>query len=303
MFYLKKFVKMIFSIFLIGTLSFLLLEMIPGDPAAAILGVESSPEDIELLREALGLNKSFFARYLDWGKGVLVGDFGNSFKYSEPVIKLILERLPLTMEIALISIAIVFLVSIPLSFLLYKIKNKHIKNFGDFLVGICISIPSFWLGIIFMFVFGVILRLFSVGYNNSFTSLLLPCAVIAIPNIGVFTSYIKNNLEVELREEYIKISFVNGVKKFWLNIYILKNSIIPVIPLIGIMLIDLITGVVIIEQIFSIPGIGRLMITAVKTRDRFTFSSRIDFLYFSGFSCNQFYDRYIVLHSRPKDKE
>ena len=117
MFYLKKFVKMIFSIFLIGTLSFLLLEMIPGDPAAAILGVESSPEDIELLREALGLNKSFFARYLDWGKGVLVGDFGNSFKYSEPVMKLILERLPLTMEIALISIAIVFLVSIPLSFI------------------------------------------------------------------------------------------------------------------------------------------------------------------------------------------
>ncbi len=105
MFYLKKFVKMLFSIFLIGTLSFLLLEMIPGDPAVAILGVESSPEDIELLREALGLNKSF------------------------------LERLPLTMEIALISIAIVFLVSIPLSFLLYKIKNKHIKNFGDFLVG------------------------------------------------------------------------------------------------------------------------------------------------------------------------
>jgi peptide/nickel transport system permease protein len=104
-------------------------------------------------------------------------------------------------------------------------------------------------------------------YNNTLYSLLLPCIVIAIPNIGVFTSYIKNNLEIELREEYIKYLFVNGVKKFWLNIYILKNSIIPVIPLIGIMLIDLITGVVIIEQIFSIPGIGRLMITAVINRD------------------------------------
>ena len=118
-----------------------------------------------------------------------------------------------------------------------------------------------------MFIFSVILRWFSVGYNNTLYSLLLPCIVIAIPNIGVFTSYIKNNLEVELREEYIKYLFVNGVKKFWLNIYILKNSIIPVIPLIGIMLIDLITGVVIIEQIFSIPGIGRLMITAVINRD------------------------------------
>lgn len=267
MFYLKKIVKMIFSIFLIGTLSFLLLELIPGDPATAILGVDSTPEDIALLREALGLNKSFITRYLMWGKGVLSGDFGNSFKYSEPVLNLILDRLPLTMEIALISIGIVFLVSIPLSFMLYKIKNRHIKKLGDFMIGVFISIPSFWLGIIFMFLFGVILRWFSVGYNNTFTSLLLPCTVIAIPNIGVITSYIRSNLEYEMREEYIKYLFVNGLKMKWLNLYILKNSILPVIPLAGMMVIDLITGIVIIEQIFSIPGIGRLLITSVLTRD------------------------------------
>ena len=223
MFYMKKLTKMIFSIFLIGTLSFLLLEMIPGDPASAILGVESTPEDIELLREALGLNKSLIVRYLTWGKGVLVGDFGNSFKYSEPVVSLILKRLPLTLEIAMISIGIVFLVSVPLSFLLYKIKNKHVKKFGDFMIGVFISVPSFWLGIIFMFVFGVILRLFSVGYNNTFASLLMPCVVIAIPNIGIITSYIRSNLEYEMREEYIKYLYVNGLKMKWLNIYILKN--------------------------------------------------------------------------------
>ena len=267
MFYIKKLAKMIFSIFLIGTLSFLLLEMIPGDPASAILGVESTPEDIELLREALGLNKSLIVRYLTWGKGVLAGDFGNSFKYSEPVVDLILKRLPLTLEIALLSIGIVFLVSVPLSFLLYKIKNKHVKKIGDFMIGVFISVPSFWLGIIFMFVFGVILRWFSVGYNNTFASLILPCVVIAIPNIGIITSYIKSNLEYEMREEYIKYLYVNGLKMKWLNLYILKNSILPVVPLIGIMIIDLITGIVIIEQIFSIPGIGRLLITSVVTRD------------------------------------
>ena len=219
------------------------------------------------MREALGLNKSLIVRYLTWGKGVLVGDFGNSFKYSEPVVSLILKRLPLTLEIAMISIGIVFLVSVPLSFLLYKIKNKHVKKFGDFMIGVFISVPSFWLGIIFMFVFGVILRLFSVGYNNTFASLLMPCVVIAIPNIGIITSYIRSNLEYEMREEYIKYLYVNGLKMKWLNIYILKNSILPVIPLIGIMIIDLITGIVIIEQIFSIPGIGRLLITSVVTRD------------------------------------
>lgn len=267
MYYLKKLLKMIFSIYLIGTISFLLLELIPGDPALAILGLESSPEDIAILRETLGLNKSLGARYLDWGKGVLSGNFGNSFKYGESVSRLILERLPLTLEIAIITIFIVLIVSIPLSFLIYKIKNKRIKKIIDFIIGLCISVPSFWLGIISMFLFGVILRWFSVGYDNTLSSLILPCLVIAIPNIGVFTSYIKSNLEVELREEYTKYLYVNGVKKFWLNLYILKNSIIPIIPLIGIMLIDLITGVVIIEQIFSIPGIGRLMITAVVNRD------------------------------------
>lgn len=267
MYYIKKIVKMIFSIFLIGTISFLLLEMIPGDPALAILGVESSPEDIELLRNTLGLNKSLGMRYLEWGRGVIGGNFGSSFKYGEPVSNLILERLPLTLEIAIITVIIVLVISIPLSFIIYKIKNKQLKKIIDFIVGLCISIPSFWLGIISMFLFSVVLRWFSVGYNNNISSLLLPCTVIAIPNIGVFTSYIKSNLETELREEYTKYLFVNGVSKFWLNIYILKNSIIPIIPLIGIMLIDLITGVVIIEQIFSIPGIGRLMITAVINRD------------------------------------
>lgn len=267
MYYLKKIFKMIFSVYLIGTISFLLLEFIPGDPALAILGVESSPEDIAILRETLGLNKSFTLRYLEWIKGVLSGNFGNSFKYGEPVTNLIMERLPLTLEIAVLTIFIVLVVSIPTSFIIHKIKNKRVKKIIDFLIGLCISIPSFWLGIIFMFLFSVILRWFSVGYNNTLASLILPCIVIAIPNIGVITSYIKNNLEIELREEYIKYLFVNGVNKFWLNFYILKNSIIPIIPLIGIMLIDLITGVVIIEQIFSIPGIGRLMITAVINRD------------------------------------
>ena len=267
MYYVRKLLKMLFSIYLIGTISFLLLELIPGDPALAILGVESSPEDIAILRESLGLNRSFLERYLSWGRGVLFGEFGNSFKYGEPVSKLILERLPLTIEIAILTIFIVLTVSIPLSFFIHKIKINPIKKGLEFIIGLCISIPSFWLGIISMFLFSVILRWFSVGYNNTMTSLILPCVVIAIPNIGVFTSYIKNNLEVELREEYIKYLYVNGVKKFWLNFYILKNSIIPIIPLIGIMLIDLITGVVIIEQIFSIPGIGRLMITAVINRD------------------------------------
>ena len=267
MYYIKKLFKMIFSIYLIGTISFLLLELIPGDPAMAILGVESTPEDIAIMREALGLNQGVFERYIHWGRNLLSRDLGNSFKYGEPVAQLIRERLPLTLEVAIITVIMVVIVSVPLSFSIYRIRNRYAKKVINFVIGLCISLPSFWIGIISMFVFGVILRWFSIGYNRSFTSLLMPCIVIAIPNIGVFTSYMRNNLDKELREEYIKYLYVNGVKKFWLNIYILKNSIIPIIPLLGILIIDLITGVVIVEQIFSIPGIGRLMVTAVVNRD------------------------------------
>ena len=162
--------------------------MIPGDPAMAILGVESTPEDIAMMRETLGLNKGVLERYLIWGANLLSGNLGNSFKYGEPVSTLIKERLPLTLEVAIITVIMVVLVSVPVSFSIYRIRNKYARKVIDFLIGLCVSLPSFWIGILSMFIFGVILRWFSIGYNKSFTSLLLPCLVIAIPNIGVFIS-------------------------------------------------------------------------------------------------------------------
>jgi len=267
MLYIKKIAKMIFSIFLIGTLSFLLISLIPGDPSTATLGLESTPEELAAFRAAKGLDQNILVRYFSWLKGILVGNFGISFKYDEPVRDLILEKLPITLKVAFISIILVFLVSIPLSFLFYKTKNKYLKKIEDFLLGVSISVPSFWLGIIFMFVFGIILKWFTLGYDKSLKSLILPCIVVAIPKIGVITSFIKSNLEKEMRKEYIRYLYVNGLNMKWLNLYILKNSILSVIPLIGIMIIDLITGIVIIEQVFSIPGIGRLLVTSIANRD------------------------------------
>jgi len=235
---------MFLSVFSIGTLSFLLLELIPGEPETTILGIEASAKDLENLREQLGLNLSFGTRYWNWLCGVFQGDLGISFKYKEPVFKLILERLPLTLKIAFISIFIIFLVSIPLSFFLHNTKNKRIKKIGESIFSLFISIPSFWLGIIFMYLFGIILKWTSTGYNNSWQSLILPCLVISIPKIGC-----------------------NGMKKIYLNFYILKNAFLPIIPLTGMLLLELITGVVIIEQIFSIPGIGRLLVQSVLMRD------------------------------------
>ncbi len=267
MYYIKKGIRMILSIFFIGTCSFCLLEWIPGDPATAILGVEASAKDIENLRQQLGLDLSFGERYWNWIYGAFHGNLGTSFKYGESVSKLILERLPLTLSIAIFSIVLVFLVSIPFAFALHNIKNKKIRNFWESILGIFISIPSFWLGILFMYFFGIILRWTSTGYNDNYHSLVLPCCIIAIPKIGWITMHLYANLYKELREEYIKYFYSNGMKKRYLNLYILKNAILPIVPLTGMMLLELVTGVVIIEQIFSIPGIGRLLVSSVFTRD------------------------------------
>ena len=267
MLYIKKIVKMVFSIFLIGTLSFLLLSLIPGDPSTATLGLESTPEELAAFRATRGLDQNILVRYFTWLRGVFVGDFGISFRYNEPVKELIMGRLPITLMVSFISLVLVFLISIPLSFSFYKTKNKYLKKIEDFLLGVSISIPSFWLGIIFMFVFGIILRWFTLGYDKTLKSLVLPCVVVIIPRIGVITSFLKSSLEKEMRKEYIKYLYVNGLKMKWLNLYILKNSILSVIPLIGMMIIDLITGIVIIEQVFSIPGIGRLLIVSISSRD------------------------------------
>lgn len=267
MYYIKKMIRMVLSIFFIGTCSFCLLEWIPGDPATAILGVEASAKDIENLRQQLGLNLSFMERYWNWIQGALHGNLGISFKYGEAVSTLIFERLPLTLSIAVFSMFLIFGVSIPFAFFLHRIKNKKIQSFGEGILGLFISVPSFWLGILFMYFFGIILRWTSTGYNDTYRSLILPCCVIAIPKIAWITMHLYANLYKEPREEYIKYLYVNGMKKRYLNVYILKNAILPIIPLTGMMLLELVTGVVIIEQIFSIPGIGRLLVSSVFTRD------------------------------------
>lgn len=265
MYFVKKLFKMIFSIYIISTISFFIISLIPGDPATAILGVDAPYENLILFRQELGLDKLLFIRYIVWLKNAFMGNFGKSFKYSAPVKDLILERLPITAVITIVSILIIFTISILLSF--YLNKNKRANKIWEIILGLSISIPSFWLGIISIFVFSVILRWFSIGYDNTLKSLIVPCFILSIPKIGIVTKNIKENLYIETRQEYIKYLYSNGMSMKYLNMYILKNALLPVISILGLIIIDLVTGIVIIEQIFSIPGIGRLMTVAVYTRD------------------------------------
>lgn len=267
MYYLRKIVKGIFSIYIISTISFFLISLIPGNPAIAILGVDATPDRIEAFRKNFGLDKPILERYIEWLQKILKGDFGKSLKLNLPVRDLIIEKLPLTILITFITLLIIFLISIPFAFYLNKIKDKKKIEFFNKLLALTISIPSFWLAILVIYLFSVVLKLFYLSYNDTILSLLIPCIIISITKIGQVTYNLKKNLYHETRQEYIKYLYSNGMSMKYLNLYVLKNALIPILPLISLIIIDLITGVVIIEQIFSIPGIGRLLLLAVYTRD------------------------------------
>ncbi len=267
MYFIKKIIKGVFSIYLISTISFFLISFIPGDPAITILGVDASYEKIIEFRNNFGLDEPILTRYVHWLKNAIIGNFGKSYRYDLPVKDLVLNTLPITLLVSIISLIIIFLVSVLLSFYLNSIKNRKLQKIYEIILGISISIPSFWLGIISIFIFSVILRLFISSYDGSILSLILPCIIISIPQVGLITMNIKENLYTETRQDYVKFLYSNGMSRRFLNRYILKNAILTTLPLLGLISLELITGIVIIEQIFSIPGIGRLLLSSIATRD------------------------------------
>lgn len=267
MYYIKKLLKGIFSSYIISTITFFIISLIPGDPALLVLGLDANIEEIEQFRKSFGLDKNILYRYIEWIKSIIKGDFGISYRYNIPVKDLIASTLPITILITIISLLMIFFISIIFSFYLNKVKNKTVKKIYDIILGISISIPTFWLGVISIFIFSIVLKLFYIGYNGTISSLILPCIIISIPYIGIMTINIKENLYNEERQDYVKFLYSNGISIRYLSFYTLKNAIITTLPLFGLILIDLITGIVIVEKIFSIPGIGRLLLSAISNRD------------------------------------
>lgn len=151
-----------------------------------------------------------------------------------------------------------------------------------------------------MYLFGIILKWASTGYNNTWQSLILPCLVISISKIGWISMHLYSNLYKELREDYIKYLYSNGMKKIYLNFYILKNAFLPIIPLTGMLLLELITGVVIIEQIFFNPWNWKTF-SAICFNKRYSFNTRFDFLYINFCSSFKFHYRYSIFFIRPKN--
>lgn len=272
----KKLVTMLITLLCISFLVYLAFDIIPGDAALAMLGTDVEPERLEVLREQMGLNKPFLERYALWLSGFVKGDFGTSYKYNMPVRDMILSKLPITITMALISFAIMVVVSLPIGIYTAKHSGKWVDRVLMVVIQIMMSVPHFFMGILITYVFGLVFKLFTPGgfisYETDFGGfmkyLIFPCIAIALPKIAMSVKLLRSSCIEEAKKDYTRTAYSKGnnTNKV-LYKHVLRNAMIPIITLWGMTLADMLVGSIVIEQVFNIPGIGRILLTSISYRD------------------------------------
>ncbi len=272
----KKLSTTLITLLCISFLVYLAFDVIPGDAALAALGTDATPESLEALREQLGLNRPFLQRYVAWLFDFIRGDFGMSYKYQMPVAEMIGSKLPITIIMAVISFFIMIAISLPVGIYTAKHSGKLTDRLIMAVNQVMMSVPHFFMGIMITYLFGLILKLFTPGgfvsYETDFGGFLayiiFPCIAIAIPKIAMSVKMLRSSCIEEAKKDYVRTAYSKGnnTDKV-LYRHVLRNAMIPVITMWGMTLADMLVGSIVIEQVFNIPGIGRILLTSISYRD------------------------------------
>jgi peptide/nickel transport system permease protein len=255
-------------VLIISTIVFLVIRVIPGDPALVIAGIDASESDIEDIRAKLGMNKPILQQYAEWIWDIARLDFGNSMISGQPVTELILERFPLTLSLAVLGLVISVLISIPLGVVSAVKRWSFWDYLGMAFSQIGMAIPSFWLGILLLLLLSVKVKLFPLFGSGSFKHLVLPAISLGVARAAVLLRLTRASMVEELSKEYVVAARSKGLTERMVNYkHALKNALLPVITIAGIQLGYMLGGAIIIEQVFSLPGLGRLFLFGIYQRD------------------------------------
>ena len=253
---------------LISTIIFLVIRVIPGDPALVIAGIDASESDIQAIRTKLGTDKPILSQYFEWLWQILRFDFGNSMISGQPVTQLVLQRFPLTLSLALMGIVISIIIAIPLGVLSAVKRWSFWDYLGMIFSQIGMAIPSFWLGILLLLLLSVKIKLFPLFGSGTLQHLILPSISLGIARAAVLLRLTRASMVEELSKEYIVTARAKGLTERMVHYkHALKNALLPVITIAGIQLGYMLGGAIIIEQVFSLPGLGRLFLFGVYQRD------------------------------------
>ncbi|MFF2793447.1 ABC transporter permease [Lysinibacillus xylanilyticus] len=276
MYILRRFILLITTILLVSIITFGVFQILPGDPVRTMLGTEADPTQIENLRSELGLDRPLYEQYTDWMKGLLTGELGNSIRFSMPVKDLLFDRLPVTMSLAGLTLVFVLLISLPLGMFAARRQNKFSDISLSTVTQVGMAIPSFWLGMILILYIGMQFSFFKIsGYipwtqsvAGAISTLVLPALTIAIPQIAVNFRYVRTAILEQVQLDYVRTVRSKGMSEQ--NVmykHVLKNSMIPILTVFGLIMAEVVAGTIIVEQVFSLPGVGQLLITAISNRD------------------------------------
>ncbi|HEU5197085.1 MAG TPA: ABC transporter permease [Methylomirabilota bacterium] len=264
------------TLLFVSALVFVVVRVLPGDPAAIIMGTEGSPEALARLRESLGLNQPLAVQYVQWVSGALRGDLGRSIQYDVPVGALIVSRLPVTLPLALLAALLMAAAALPLG--IYA--ATHHRRTGDYLAMVLsqvgISVPQFWSGLLLILVFSVHLGWvgsggfegWSSGLGPALRSLLLPAVALGLFQAAVLVRATRSAVLEVLREDYVRTARAKGLGEGRvIGVHTFRNALIPVVTVAGIQLGQLMAGAIVLESVFALPGLGRLALGAISARD------------------------------------
>ena len=272
----RRLTALMVTLFVASLLIFLLLEILPGDPAAVILGVGAQEDTLRALRAELGLDLPAPVRYLNWLGEVLQGNLGRSYTYDTPVQELLLNRVELSLPLALLAILLSTGIAIPLGVFA---ASRHRKVADTGIMGFAqlgVAVPNFWFAILLILLFSVKLGWFSAGgfagwdagWFPAFKSLVLPAVALALPQAAILARVTRSSVLETVQEDYIRTARAKGLSRsqaLWRHA--VRNALIPVVTILGLQLSFLLAGTIIIENVFYLPGVGRLLFQAIAQRD------------------------------------
>ncbi len=273
---LARLVSLAASLGVASLVGFFALEVVPGDPASYMLGMNATPEATAALRAELGLDAAPLARYLDWTGGMLRGDFGISYTYRTPVAGMILDRLQVSLPLALYALALSTLLALPLG--LVAAARRGTLTDSGIMAGtqLGIAVPNFWFAMLLVLVFAVKLRWVSAGgfpgwdagLAPGLRALTLPAIALALPQAAILARVLRSSLIDTLGEDFIRTARAKGLSRAEvLRRHALRNALVPVLTILGLQFSFLLAGAIIIENVFFLPGLGRLVFQAITQRD------------------------------------
>ncbi|MGG0183228.1 nickel ABC transporter permease [Bacillus tropicus] len=268
MFIFRRILQLIPVLFGVVFVVFLIMQMVPGDPALLIAGEGASKETVEQIRHQLGLDKPFIMQYFSYIGNILQVDFGVSIRSNRPVLDEVLIRLPITIELALCSIVITVVIGM-IAGIISATKQYSWTDVSIMIIALLgVSLPSFWFGLMLIFYFSVQIQIFPVSGWGTWMHMVLPALTLGASGAAIVARMTRSSMLDVIRQDYIRTARAKGVKeRVVIYKHALRNALIPVITVVGLQFGALLGGTVLVESVFAINGLGRLIVDAIRMRD------------------------------------